>query len=98
QLLKCFRSRSWNRLGQPKKRVVFRLAKILGAEQLLSANNLGAAFGGAFGRVQRLLEVRSRIGGTGSLEKSNRNGGGFRHLSACNVRARRRLHHDCIAL
>jgi hypothetical protein len=55
-------------LSQFEVLVIFVLAEILGAKQLLRANDVGALLRGAFSQSERFFEVSRRVAGTGVLQ------------------------------
>jgi hypothetical protein len=48
--------------------MIFVLAKILGAKQLLRANDVGALLRGPFGQSERFFQISRRVAGTGVLQ------------------------------
>jgi len=57
--------------------VVFRLTKILRAEQFLGADNLRALFGGPIGCGKRFFQISRRIGRATGLDQTDTDGFGF---------------------
>ncbi len=62
---------AWNRLGQIEQGRVFFAAEILGAKQLLQADDLGAASRGFANAHHRLVEILPWVGGTRHLHQAN---------------------------
>ncbi len=71
QLLKGRRGGAGNRLGQSEVLVVLGLAEILGAKQLLRADDLGSVPGRAVRRSQGLFQVHGGVGRTCRLDYSD---------------------------
>jgi hypothetical protein len=73
---------AWDGLGQPEKPVVLDLAEVLRPEQLLGADDASAAFHGALGEPQLMLEVGGRVGAARHLGEADTNDAGRRRSGA----------------
>ena len=71
ELLKSFGGRAGDGFGEFEIFVVFGLAEVLGAEEFLGANDLGALFGGALSGGEGLFQVGGWIGRTGGLDEAD---------------------------
>ena len=66
-----FSGRAGNRLGEIEKFRILDLTRILAAEQLLRADDVGAALGGVLDFGDGLVEIEARLGRTTHLDEPN---------------------------